>query len=219
MNKVFIVGFGKFGRMALTQGKHLWGKSKVWIIDSQPGALKGPDVAPISGIRVLADGPKFLTLFQNWIDDEDLIIPALPIHLAWSWLMLNRTHSKEQKPILPPEDLGAGLPFRCLQDNGLYLSYADFLCPEKCPAPEHYCYRTKKKRELPLWKLLAHYPSLKGSLGIIESRQVGPGLGGYPFKELRKIRRLAQKSGPQFFVATACRCHGVIHGASWGNHR
>lgn len=213
---MFVVGFGKFGRLALTQGASRWGKARVWIIDIRPEALTRQESGFHSGIRVLADGPQFLTRFQKWIGDDDWIIPALPIHLAWEWLGLNLKIREACCPVLPPENLGSGLPFHQAVNQGLYLSYADFLCPEKCPSPPRYCYKTKKKRDLPLWKFIADQQSLKGSLGVIESRQIAPGVGGYPFSELRKVRDLARKAEPPFFVATACRCHGVIHGVTWG---
>jgi hypothetical protein len=212
LNQVFIVGFGKFGRLALTQGTRQWGKARVWIIDSRPEALLIQESGPPAGIRVLADGPQFLTLFQKWIGDEDWIVPALPIHLAWKWLELNLKTPKGCLPVLPPESIGSGLPFHQTGNQGLYLSYADSLCPEKCPAPAHHCYKTKKKREVPLWKFIADHQGLKGSQGVIESRQMAPGVGGYAFRELRKVLDLARKADPPFFVATACRCHGVIHG-------
>ncbi len=214
---MFIVGFGKFGRLALTQGRRRWGKARVWIIDSRPEALVLQEPELPSGIRVLADGPQFLARFQKWIEDDDWIIPALPIHLAREWLGLNLITRKACRPVLPPENFGSGLPFRQPGHQGLYLSYADFLCPDKCPAPAHHCYKTKKKRDVPLWKFIADQQGLKGSLGVIESRQMAPGVGGYAFKELRKVRDLALKAEPPFFVATACRCHGVIHGLTWAD--
>jgi hypothetical protein len=219
LNQVFIVGFGKFGRLALTQGTHLWKKARVWIIDFRPEALIIQESGPPAGIRVLADGPRFLTRFQKWIRDDDWVIPALPIHLAWRWLELNLKTPKGRLPVLPPKIIGPGLPFHQTGPQGLYLSYADFLCPEKCPAPAHHCYKTKKKRDVPLWKFIADQPGLEGSLGVIESRQMAPGVGGYAFKELRKVRDLARKANPPFFVATACRCHGVINGMTWVGKR
>ena len=87
MTQVFIVGFGKFGKKALDRVTSLWGKARVWIIDQSPEALGSKKNLP--GIRVLADGPQFLTKYQDWIKDEDWVIPALPVHLAWKWLDLN----------------------------------------------------------------------------------------------------------------------------------
>ncbi|MGA3086717.1 MAG: hypothetical protein ABSE95_18330 [Thermodesulfobacteriota bacterium] len=215
MIQVFIVGFGKFGKMALAQWVRLWGKARIWVIDSRPEVLTALGPGPYPGIRVLADGPQFLTDYQEWIKDEDWVIPALPVHLAWKWLDLNLETRTRPKAILPPQSLGFSLPYCRTDRKGLYLSYADFICPENCPALIRHCFKTKEKRAVPLWKFLAEQQCPKGTLEVIESRQIAPGVGGYAFKELRRIRNLAQKAGPPFFVATACRCHGVIHGATW----
>jgi hypothetical protein len=215
LSQVFIIGFGKFGKLALTQGARLWGKARVWIIDSRPGALNKPNPEPFSGIRVLADGPQFLTQFQEWIGDEDWIIPALPVHLAWNWLGLNVKFPKGHRNVLPPKNFGQGCPFHQVSTQALFLSYADFVCPENCPAPLGRCFKTKEKRAVPLWKFIADQPCPSGTLKVIESLQIAPGVGGYAFKELRIIRDLAGKADPPFFVGTACRCHGVINGVTW----
>ena len=215
MTQVFIVGFGKFGKKALTQAVRLWGKARIWIIDSRPEVFTAPGPGPWPGIWTLADGPQFLSDYQDWIGDEDWVIPALPVHLAWKWLNLNLETRPSLKAVLPPQSLGFGLAYSRTDIKGLYLSYADFTCPENCPAPIRHCFKTKEKRAVPLWKFLSEQQCSKGTLGVIESRQIAPGVGGYAFKELRRIRNLAKKAGPPFFVATACRCHGVIHGATW----
>jgi hypothetical protein len=215
LNQAFIIGFGKFGKLALKQRVRLGDKTRVWIIDSRPEPLNQLEPGLFSVIKVLADGPQFLTQFQDWIGDEDWIIPALPIHLAWKWLELNLKTSKSPKALVPPKRLGSGLPFHQVNNKGLLLSYADFECPEDCPAPLAHCFKTHKKKALPLWKFIAEQRVMHGTLVVIESRQIAPGVGGYAFKELRKIREMALKAVPPFFVATACRCHGVIHGTTW----
>jgi hypothetical protein len=215
LRQVFIIGFGKFGKLALTLGPRLWGNARVWIIDSRPEPLIEQEPRLSAGIKVLADGAKFLSQFQEWIEDEDWIIPTLPVHLAWNWLGLNINLPKGHRTVIPPKSLGIGLPFHQVTEKSLLLSYADFLCPENCPAPRHSCFKTKEKRAVPLWKFIADQRCPKGTLEVIESRQIAPGVGGYAFKELRKIRDLARKAQPPFFVATACRCHGVINGVTW----
>jgi hypothetical protein len=213
LNRIFIVGFGKVGRDILPKVHRLWPKSQVWIIDRNPEALKRNRT--IHGPAVLADGPQFLTRYQEWIRDEDWIIPALPIHLASQWLALNLKKSFKPRFISPDPRLGAGLPYCMVLGTGLLASYADFVCPDQCPAPLRYCFKTREKRTVPLWKFLKNHESFRGTLRVIESRQMAPGMGGYPFRELRSLLKLAYTVGPPFFVATACRCHGVIHGLTW----
>jgi len=212
LSQIFIIGFGKVGKTALPQVIRLWGKSRVWIIDHNPEALNQKET--LSGIRVLADGPQFLTQYQEWIGNQDWIIPALPIHLAWKWLEFNMRHQRP-KSVSPGSSLGSGLPYSQALGDGLLLSYADFICPDHCPAPLDHCFKTKERRSVPLWKHLAIGTGSHRRLEVIESRQMAPGMGGYPFSELRRVLNQAHEAGPPFFVATACRCHGVINGLTW----
>lgn len=207
-----MVGFGKVGKTILPQVIDIVKKKTIWIVDHNPEVLNQKESLP--GIRVLADGPQFLTRYQTWIGDDDWIIPALPVHLAWKWLALNlRPH--KPKAVAPSTALGSGLPYSQSLEDGLLLSYADFVCPDHCPAPRHRCFKTKQKRAVPLWEYLATSPCPKGILKVIESQQMAPGLGGYPFGELRRVLRQALEAGPPFYLATACRCHGVVNGLTW----
>lgn len=213
MNRVFIIGFGKVGRDILPQIKRRWKKEQVWVIDHHPEAFTRQGER--YGLSVLADGPQFLTRYQECIKDEDWIIPALPSHLAWQWLCLNLKPGFKPRSIRPGLRLGEGLPFRMAAAGGLLVSYADFVCPDHCPAPIRHCYKTGLKRTLPLWRWLETRSLSCGTLQVIESRQLAPGMGGYPFGELRKALHQAHQVGPPFFIATACRCHGVVHGLTW----
>jgi hypothetical protein len=213
MTQVFIVGFGKFGKLALPGVQRLWKKARIWIIDRDPRAFETG--RPPAGIGVLADGPQFLSTYQQFLRDEDWIIPSLPIHLAWKWLDLNLKPIAYPKAVIPPVELGSGLPYAQPFGKGLMVSYATFLCPDNCPAPLRFCTKTKEKRSAPLWKHLEDRKNPHGGLAVIESRQIAPGIGGFPFGELRRVLSLAQKTRPPLFLATACRCHGVIHGLTW----
>jgi hypothetical protein len=208
-----MVGFGKVGKALLPRVIRQWDQSRIWIIDHNPESLNSQEA--LAGIRVLGDGPQFLTQNRQWIRDDDWIIPALPVHLAWKWLALN-LKSHKPKAAAPPLNWGSLLPYSQTLEDGLLLSFADFVCPDHCPAPLHHCFKTKQKRSQPLWKYLATRPCSKGTLEVIESRQMAPGMGGYPFGELRRVLKRALETGPPFYVATACRCHGVINGLTWG---
>jgi hypothetical protein len=213
MSQIFIVGFGKFGKMALPIVRRHWGRSRVWIIDHDPAAFVCQSSFP--GICVLDDGPQFLSQYQKFIGDEDWIIPSLPIHLAWKWLDLNITTPGPRKAVRPPAELGNGLPYAQQLGKGLVVSFATSICPDNCPAPLVSCFKTKARKPVPLWRHLTEHPNLKGTIGVIESRQIAPGIGGFLFKELRRIQTVIQQSTPPFYLATACRCHGIIHGFTW----
>ncbi|HMK64630.1 MAG TPA: hypothetical protein VK564_02475 [Thermodesulfobacteriota bacterium] len=213
MSRIFIAGFGKVGREILPWIKRRWSREQIWIIDHDPGTLSLEST--LHGLAVLDDGPRFLTRYQQSISDKDWVIPALPIHLAWDWLALNLKTVYKTRSIPPEVLLGESLPYQHLTGHTLFASYADFVCPDGCPAPLGHCFKTRQKRPLPLWKFLEKQNPPKGTLHVIESRQMAPGMGGYRFGELRKALKQALENDPPFFLATACRCHGVINGLTW----
>jgi hypothetical protein len=95
------------------------------------------------------------------------------------------------------------------------VSLADFKCPENCPSPRGFCFRTREERPLRLWEILGTRVPDRGTLHIIQSRQLAPGLGGYRFEDLWKLRDLSPRLVPPVYLATACPCHGVISGFTW----
>lgn len=213
MNRVFVVGFGKFGQLAIPKIQQRWPRAKIWIIDQDPENLaQGRDMA---AIKVLEEGGAFLWEFQDRLRPGDWIIPAVPFHLAGDWLrrILGREHPVRR--IKPPKMLGAGLPFLLHLKSDLYVSLADFECPENCPSPRGFCFRTREKRTLRLWEILASRTPTRGTLHIIQSRQLAPGLGGYRFEDLRKLHEMSRRLEPPVYLATACPCHGVISGLTW----
>jgi hypothetical protein len=209
MRRVFIVGFGKFGRAAWNRLRTRHPKIQAWAVDRRPQAFWGSEGDGDRLCRVIADGPGFLFTFRHDLRDDDWIIPALPVHLAGEWLV--RVFGPSFKPA-PLPDIGKGFPFRKILGHGLYLSYADFLCPEDCPAPAGYCYRTGKKRPQPLWQYLQDQRVQGRTVAVVVSRQLAPGVGGYPFSELKGLESSVEKGRFPFYLATACRCHGVVHG-------
>jgi hypothetical protein len=96
-----------------------------------------------------------------------------------------------------------------------YLSLADFVCPENCPSPRGICYKTREARPRRLREILASRTPARGTLEIMESRQLAPGLGGFTFGEMKRIEGMLPRIDPPLFLATACTCHGVISGFTW----
>ena len=47
---------------------------------------------------------------------------------------------------------------------------------------------------------------------VIRSHQLGPGIGGYRPQSLFDLLKRVKQAGRNFFVGTACRCHGVVTG-------
>jgi hypothetical protein len=213
LNHVFVVGFGKFGQLAIAKIQKRWPRAGIWIIDQDPANLARGRVFP--AIKVLAEGEKFLWEFQDRLRPKDWIIPAVPFHLAGNWLKRVLGREQPARKVKPPKRLGAGLPFSLYLKNDLFISLADFECPENCPSPRGFCFRTREKRPHRLWEILASRTPAEGSLHIIQSRQLAPGLGGYRFEDLLKLNELARRSAPPVYLATACPCHGVVSGLTW----
>jgi len=47
---------------------------------------------------------------------------------------------------------------------------------------------------------------------VVASRQLAPGVGGYAPRRLLDLAATVAKAPGPLLIATACRCHGVVHG-------
>jgi hypothetical protein len=213
LNQVFIVGFGKFGQLAFPKIRKRWPEARIWIIDPASDHLTRS--GKLSAVRVLDEGQDFLWEHQDHLAAEDWIIPAVPLHLAGDWVKRVLSGTRTVRKIKPPRTLGEGLPFTLYLKTDLYVSLADFVCPENCPSPPGFCFKTRDPRPRPLTKILGTQPLFRGTLEVIESHQLAPGLGGFTFGELQRTGEMVLRSDPPLFLATACPCHGVISGFTW----
>jgi hypothetical protein len=143
------------------------------------------------------------------------IIPAVPLHLAFEFILSQLKPLGAKKKRIPHI---SGLPNPVIGKTGdLYTSLANFLCSEDCPEPAQYCTITKKRRPKPLYQLLS---DLEGAFEsrVIRSQQLGPGIGGFRPKALldllEDIKR-KKNSGQSILVSTASRCHGVTSAFSF----
>lgn len=213
MRRVLVVGFGKFGQPALPKIRRRWPKTGIWIIDKDPAHLTA--ALEIPAVRVLQDGVDFLWEQREQLEDGDWIIPTVPLHLAGEWLRRILIQNQSVRKITPPAQLGEGLPWALRSKKNLYVSFADFECPENCPSPKGFCFYTREKRPHRLGDVLAGRSVAQGTLHIIPSRQLAPGLGGFQFEKLHKLESLVHTWKPPVYLATACPCHGVITGFTW----
>ena len=213
MIQVFIVGFGKFGQLALPKISQRWPEARIWIMDPAPEHLT--QCGKFSAIRVLDKGEDFLWEHQDHLAPEDWIIPAVPLHLAGDWAKRVLSRNLAVRTIKPPKSLGRGLPFTLYLQKDFYISLADFVCPEHCPSPPGFCSKTRDPRPHRLREILVTQPLSRGTLEIIESHQLAPGLGGFTFGELKRTGEIILRTEPPLFLATACPCHGVISGFTW----
>lgn len=210
-----IVGAGHFGNRAARELLKKDPCCRITVVDR-----KGAPLERLSGLPIqtaLGEGRSFLGRFLAKKNTVDFVVPAVPFHFAFEYLLrkLRPLGARRGRiPCLP------GLPNAVRGKSGdLYTSLADFLCPESCPAPSRYCWVTGKRRVKPLYRILEE---LEGPFEseVIRSEQLGPGVGGFRLKRLLDLqerieRRLRQEQQGLLLLSTASRCHGVTSCLSW----
>ncbi len=208
-----IIGCGRFGSRAAEKLFQKDSHSKIIVVDKSKKALQKVSRLPIE--TVISDGIIYLSQFLSEGQKTDYIIPAVPLHLAFEFILsqLKPLGGKRRKvPTL------SELPNPMMGKTGdLYTSLSDFLCSEDCPEPARYCTATGKRREKPLYQILKN---LKGPFEskVVRSQQLGPGIGGFRPKVLLNLLEEIKKkknSGRTILISTASRCHGVTSALSF----
>ena len=112
----------------------------------------------------------------------------------------------------PDPDLLTALPNAMTGEGGaIYASIADFLCPDNCPEPADRCTHTGKARPVELFQVIHEIAGERCASVVLQSRQLAPGVGGYrPLALLNAFAQVRAANRP-ILLATACRCHGVMH--------
>jgi hypothetical protein len=208
-----IAGCGHFGRQAALKLLRKDPQSRITVVDQNEKSLAKLSRFPIQ--TVVCDGQSFLLQFLLNGEPADYIIPAVPYHLAFEYILSCLKPLGAKRTEMPSL---RGLPNPTQGKTGnLYTSLADFLCPNNCPEPPQYCTVTRKKRSKPLFEILSE---LKGPFdsNVIRSRQLGLGVGGFrPEALVNLMERIKKRRGSNrpFLISTACRCHGVTSALSF----
>ena len=207
--EVWVLGAGRFGIRALERLSAGRPATRFTVVDPDEASLarcEGP------GRRlILAEGVAYLAGNLRPGEGPDWIVPALPLHLAAEWCLRLLGPGKLQRADVS-DAARAFLPHPIWGARGdVYVSQADFLCPDDCPEPRDLCTVTQKPRPRNLFELLAEAP-LPGISGVhvLRSRQLGPGAGGYRPRALFSLLDQVRRAGGDPAIATACRCHGVL---------
>lgn len=211
MASYLILGAGKFGRLALTRLAGQDAGARFAVVDHSPAALAEipPDYqAPIDKIQAgLAEFlHKHLPDYAAW----DWLIPMVPVHVAAVWL--NQEGADWGWECMEvPLAVAELAPVAIRGGQGeLYLSRAGHLCPDDCPSPE-FCPVNGESRTPALSELLASLVLPGFQVAVLASRQLAPGVGGYPPRELLDLPQSVAQGQGNLLVATACRCHAVVH--------
>lgn len=208
-----IIGCGHFGSRAAEKLFQKGSRSKIIVVDKSKRALQKVSHLPIE--PAVCEGIVYLSQFLSEGRKTDHIIPAVPIHFAFEFILSQLKSLGGKRGKVPPL---SGLPNPTEGKTGdLYTSFADFLCHEECPEPKQYCTATKKSRPKSLYKILG---DLKGPFEskVIRSHQLGPGIGGYRPGALLGLLKEIEKgmnSSRIILISTASRCHGVTSALSF----
>ena len=210
METVWIIGVGHFGLRAAKLLSKRHNNLKIVLVD--PDREKLDQARDLNCIIEQADGIAYLNTNLKSGDLPAWIVPALPVHLAWEWcrrqfepLMLD--------PLAISSEIDRQLPNPMRGSDGdIYVSHADFICPANCSEPHDICTVTRQPRKQDMYKLISQLVFKDFFPLVIQSRQLGPGVGGYsPGALFSLLERIKEGKGP-FLLSTACRCHGVITG-------
>lgn len=212
MTSYLILGAGKFGRLSLRRLAGEDPEARFLVLDRQESALakaRTPEMARAE-MRV-ADAISYLAAHLGPEPPWDWLIPMVPVHVAYSWLLAGPLAGKDWEPAEVPRDLEGLAALAIRGPSGeLYLSQARHRCPDDCAEPR-VCPVTGEERQ-PLFLKLGEASRPGLPILVVASRQLAPGVGGFaPQRLLELAAEVAKAPGP-LLIATACRCHGVVHG-------
>ena len=184
MAAYLILGAGKFGSLALKRLARQDAAATFLVVDRRPQALAAALALGIPRVAgTVAEAATFLA--GNLAEDSpwDWLIPMVPVHLAWAWLLAGPLRGWE--PAAPPDILGdlAPVAWRGLEGQW-YLSRATHRCPDDCDEPESVCPVSREPRKAALSDELAAV-SLPGfAIKVVADPATGSRSGGLPARGL-----------------------------------
>jgi hypothetical protein len=205
--RFLVLGCGRFGRRAVQQILHMNPRAIIEAVDIDSSALDAVEGRNV--VRVRAEAIDFMTGRLSGPEAPHWIIPTVPFHLVYHWVVRALEKNHEVERLMVPEGLGLPGEVR-LTAWEVYSSLADSLCPEDCPGPRGgFCHLTGQHRERPLYRILEHISCGEFISRVVRSRQLAPGVGGIRCSDLHGLpEEVASLRGP-VLLSTASPCHGV----------
>lgn len=213
MASLLILGAGKFGLLALKRLSAQDSETRFVMVDCRAAALGRARSLGVPGVDLIeAEAIDYLAAHVGAEPPWKWLIPMVPVHVAYAWLLKGPLAGQGWGPAEVPGDLKelAALAIRGTE-GGLYLSHAGHVCPDDCAEPE-VCPVTGEERAQPLFQKLAGTSRPERPVFVVASRQLAPGVGGYSPHKLTELAEAVRRTSGPLLVATACRCHGVVHG-------
>ena len=206
--RFWILGAGRFGQIATAQIIRYIHSASITVID------KNLPVFDAGGIftAVEGDGIAWLNARLGGDSPVDMIVPAIPVHVAAQWIKTRLADRYEIQPLKIPDDWLSRMPNAMKRPAGqVFVSHADFVCPSDCPEPKHLCTYTGKPRPMGLFRLLENLDFHDVLPVVVRSHQLLPGVGGlYPADMMQALDVVVKNSHRPMMIGTACRCHGVV---------
>ncbi len=216
MESFWILGAGRFGSLAVQRIVEQKGESRLLVVDHDARALKELKDEPIQVIE--QDAIDFLAnhpgLGSEWI------VPAIPMHVAFTWLCRELSEEGEVMTLPVPAKVDHQVPNPLRDKTGaLYTSFASFRCPDNCDEPPERCPVTGEPREANLFDIIRDVTVEGYVTRVLRSHQLTPGVGGYRLSVLWALLEGVRSTEKNVLVATACRCHGVIDALHWEGNK
>jgi hypothetical protein len=209
MESFWVLGAGHFGSLAAERISQRKRKCSLLVVDHHEHALDDLRDRPFKIIK--QDAIDFLSSYDG--TGNEWIIPAIPEHVAFSWLCQQLAKEGTVKLLAVPRVVDEGVPNPMRGKGGvLYTSLATFRCPDDCDEPEEMCSVTRERREANLYELIQQIEVHDYKTLVVRSYQLTPGVGGYQLSTLWWLLQEVKSFDKNILVATACRCHGVING-------
>jgi len=193
MESFLILGAGRFGSLAV---QRILARKKVprLVVVDRDGHVLEKRIVHYPGLG------------SEWI------VPAIPVHVAFAWLCRQLAREGAVTQLAVPSILDQKVPNSLRAKTGaLYASFATFRCPDDCDEPEESCTVTGEVREADLFDVVRNIEVEGYVTLVVRSNQLAPGVGGYQLSVLWRLLEEARSTEEDILVATACRCHGVIH--------
>ncbi len=205
--RYWIIGAGRFGRIAVSRIKERQPGAIITVVDKKHIRFDDPTVTV-----VCQDGIAWLSAMLHEKALVDWIVPAIPIHVAKQWLVRKLPKHFHMEPIPVPDGWLTKMPHPLRGTTGqVYVSHADFICPDDCPEPKNRCTHTGKPRPMDLFRLLKRLDVDSVLPIVFRSHQLRPGVGGIlPGDLFNAFQTVMENCHRPLMIATACRCHGVV---------
>ncbi|MDY0378806.1 MAG: NAD-binding protein, partial [Desulfobacterales bacterium] len=137
MKEFWILGAGRFGKKAVRDLTGRYPGCRILVVDQDRASLEALKAHRIRVVK--ADAVSWLA--DNLRPDRpDWIVPMVPVHVAYEWLKIKVLKSHELIPAAVPPDVFRKMPHPMPSGyDCLFMSHADFICPDNCPEPRNHC--------------------------------------------------------------------------------